>query len=71
MTWYKSVVEKSLFTLIFVLITAIGLANLLGISNNQILETIVNAVISTLIALIITILIFKSHERRITKGVKG
>mgnify|MGYP000279970325 CR=1 FL=1 len=68
MAWHRTVTEKAFFVIIFVLVTTIGLASLLGISGSDILETAVNAAISTAIAVLITALVFWSERRRATRG---
>jgi len=68
MTWHRTVTEKAFFVIAFVLVATIGLASALGISGNDILETAVNAAISTVIAVLITTLVFWSERRRATRG---
>jgi len=68
MTWHRKVTERAFFVIVFVLVATIGIAQALGISGNEILETAVNTVISTVIAVLITWLVFFTERRRATRG---
>jgi len=67
MAWHRKITEKAFFILFFALVSALGVAYRLGISGNQLLETMVNAVISTIIAILLAYLVF-SQERRKAGG---
>jgi hypothetical protein len=62
-SWYKSLTEKSFFIIIFTLVATFGLARALGFSGNDLLETAINAIITTLIVIILTQLIFYMHKK--------
>ena len=66
--WYKSLTEKSLFIIIFTLVATFGLARALGFSENELLETAINAIITTLIVIILTTVIFYMHKRDVEGG---
>ena len=68
MSWHRKVTERAFFVIVFVLVATIGIAQALGISGNEILETAVNTVISTVIAVLITWLVFFTERRRATRG---
>ena len=63
MAWYKSLTEKAFFIIIFTLVATFGIAKSLGFSDNQLLETAINAIITVLIATLVTAIIFWSHRR--------
>jgi len=68
MSWHRKLTERAFFVIVFVLVATIGIAQALGISGNEILETAVNTVISTVIAVLITWLVFFTERRRATRG---
>ena len=68
MSWHRKVTERAFFVIVFVLVATIGIAQVIGISGNEILETAVNTVISTVIAVLITWLVFFAERRRATRG---
>ena len=65
MAWHRKITERAFFILIFVLVSTLGAAHMLGVSGNQILETAVNAIISTVVAIFVTLLVFSAERRRV------
>jgi len=64
MAWHRKITEKAFFILFFVLVSTLGVAYRLGLSGNDILETAVNAVISTVIAILLAYLVFAQERRK-------
>jgi len=68
MSWHRKLTERAFFAVAFVLIATIGLAHYLGISGNDLLETVVNTVIATTVAWILTWFVFFAERRRAMRG---
>ena len=64
MAWHRKITEKAFFILFFVLVSTLGVARMLGVSGNEILETAINAAISTVIAILIAFVVFSQERRR-------
>lgn len=63
MAWHRKIVQQAFFILIFVLVSTVGVAYMLGVPKNEILVTAVNAVISTCVAVLLTVLVFAAEGR--------
>jgi len=57
----RKITEKAFFVLAFVLLTAVGVARALGLSDNDILGTLVTAVIASAVSLFISFLVFRTE----------
>jgi len=68
MTWHRKLTEKAFFVIVFVLVSTIGIASLLGVSGNDILETVINAAIATAVSILLTFMVFWSEKRSMAKG---
>jgi len=60
----KKITEKAFFIIIFVLLSAIGIANAFGISGNDILTTLITAVIASAISMLVSFLVFHSEGEK-------
>jgi len=63
MAWYKTLTEKAFFVIIFALISIFQIGSMLGFNqDNKLVETAIKAGISTLVAILLSFIIFKAHE---------
>lgn len=61
---HRKITESAFFIIIFTILSAIGFSKMvLGISDNRLLENIVNTVIGTSIAILITWIVFALERR--------
>lgn len=66
--WARALTSKSFFILAFVIVSAIGVAKMLGISDSDILETAVTAAIATVVSSVLTFFVFRSASRGARRG---
>ena len=68
MAWHRKLTEKAFFVIVFVLVSTVGIASLLGVSGNDILETMINAAIATAVSILLTFMVFWSERKSATRG---
>ena len=65
MAWHRRVTQQAFFILIFVLVSTLGVAYMLGVSGNEILSTAVNAIIATVVSLLVTTAVFRAEKKQV------
>ena len=57
----RKITEKAFFVIAFVLLSAIGVAQAFGLSNNDIISTLITAVIASAVSLLISFIVFRTE----------
>ena len=67
--WRRTLVGKAFFVLAFVIVSTIGVAKMLGVDDSSILETIINAVVSTVVSMLLVLLVLgRSRGGGVARG---